>query len=62
MASSLRAPEPFSFTSVDLASEWRMWRRQFEYFILATRKDETDQEVIVGLLITLLGAEDLKNF
>lgn len=39
-----------------------MWRRQFEYFILATRKDETDQEVIVGLLITLLGAEDLKNF
>ncbi len=39
-----------------------MWRRQFEYFILATRKDETDQEVIVGVLITLLGAEGFKNF
>ena len=39
-----------------------MWRRQFEYFILATRKDETDEEVIVGVLITLLGVEGLKIF
>lgn len=46
----------------DLASEWRIWRRQFEHFILATREDETDQEVIVGVLITLLGSEGLKIF
>ncbi|KAI9552567.1 hypothetical protein GHT06_020422 [Daphnia sinensis] len=62
MATSLRAPELFNFSSSDLASEWKMWRRQFEYFILATRKDETDEEVIVGVLITLLGVEGLKIF
>ncbi|XP_045036724.1 uncharacterized protein LOC123477448 [Daphnia magna] len=62
MATSLRAPELFNFSSSDLASEWKMWRRQFEYFSLATRKDETDEEVIVGVLITLLGVEGLKIF
>ena len=39
-----------------------MWHRQFEYFILATRKYEADEEVIVEVLITLLGVKGLKIF
>ncbi|XP_032791650.1 uncharacterized protein K02A2.6-like [Daphnia magna] len=62
MASSLKAPEPFSFSSPNLAAEWKMWRRQFEYYILATRKAEKDEEVLVGVLITLLGVEGPKIF
>ncbi|XP_045032697.1 uncharacterized protein K02A2.6-like [Daphnia magna] len=62
MAASLRAPEPFSFSSANLAAEWKFWRRQFEYYILATRKDERDEEILVGILITLLGADWLKIF
>ncbi|XP_045023566.1 uncharacterized protein K02A2.6-like [Daphnia magna] len=62
MASSLKAPEPFSFSSPNLAAEWKMWRRQFEYYLLATRKAETDEEVLVGVLITLLGVEGFKIF
>ncbi|KAI9565072.1 putative uncharacterized protein K02A2.6-like [Daphnia sinensis] len=50
MASSLKAPEPFSFSSPNLAAEWKMWR------------PETDEEVLVGVLITLLGVEGLKIF
>ncbi|XP_045024067.1 uncharacterized protein LOC116923346 [Daphnia magna] len=38
MASSLKAPEPFSFSFPNLATEWKMWQRQFEYYLLATRK------------------------
>lgn len=39
-----------------------MLRRQFEYYILATRKAEKDEEVLVGVLITLLGVKGLKIF
>ncbi len=38
-----------------------MWRRQFEFYILASRKAEKDEEVLVGVLITLLGVEGLKS-
>jgi hypothetical protein len=61
MASSLKAPEPFSFSSPNLAAERKMWRRQFEFYILASRKAEKDEEVLVGVLITLLGVEGLKS-
>ncbi|XP_045030439.1 uncharacterized protein K02A2.6-like [Daphnia magna] len=48
MASSLKAPEPFSFSSPNLAAEWKMWWRQFELeglkifdkFVFATASDE----------------------
>ena len=58
----MRAPEPFSFSSANLAVEWKLWRRQFEYYILVTHKDEKDEEILVGVLITLLEAEALKIF
>jgi hypothetical protein len=62
MAASLRAPEPILFSSGNLSVEWKLRRRQFEYYILVTRKDEKDEEILVGVLITLLGAEALKIF
>lgn len=61
MASSLKAPEPFIFTG-ELATQWSTWRRQFEWYLKATRKEEADEEVLVGVLITLLGAEGLKVY
>lgn len=65
MSSSLRAPEPFSFTASDLASQWGVWRRQFEWYLIATRngdEEEVDEEMHVGMLITLLGSEGLKIY
>lgn len=62
MASSLRTPEPFTFSSPNLAAEWKVWRRQFEYYLLATRKSKKDEEILVGVLITLLFVEGLKIF
>jgi hypothetical protein len=62
LAASLRAPEPFSFSSANLAVEWKLWRRQCEYYILVTRKDEKDENILVGVFITLFGAEALKIF
>ncbi|XP_057378537.1 uncharacterized protein K02A2.6-like [Daphnia carinata] len=62
MASSLKAPEPFSFSASDLATQWAVWRRQFQWFLIATRKEEDDEEVLVGVLLTLLGIEGLKVY
>ncbi len=61
MATSLRGPDPFSFKG-DLAAEWTVWRSQFEWFLKATRKDEADEEVLVAVLLTSLGAEGLKIY
>ena len=65
MSSSLKTPEPFSFAASDLASQWKLWRRQFEWYLIATRTDadeEVDEEKQVGMLITLLGSEGLKIY
>lgn len=58
---SLRAPDPFSFTG-DLAAEWTSWCDQFTWYLKATRKTETDEEILVAVLLTLLGAEGLKIY
>jgi hypothetical protein len=65
MSSSLKTPEPFSFGASDLASQWKLWRRQFEWYLIAIRTDpdeEVDEEKQVGMLITLLGSEGLKIY
>lgn len=63
MASSLRAPEPFSFIASDLVAQWGIWRRQFEWYLVATRSGlNVDEEQMVGVLLTLLGSEGLKIY
>ena len=55
MAVSLKFPDPFNFSASNLALEWEEWRTQFEWFITATRKGEKDEDVLVGVLLSLLG-------
>ena len=65
MSSSLKTPEPFSFAASDLVSLWKLWRRQFEWYLIATRTnadEDVDEEKQVGMLITLLGSEGLKIY
>ena len=63
MSGSLKAPEPFSFASRDLAANWSIWRRQFEWYIVAIRNaPNVDEEMVVGVLLTLLGTEGLKIY
>ena len=62
MASSLKFPDPFNFTASNLALEWGQWRKQFEWFILATRKGEKDEDVLVGVLLSLLGRDGVKIY
>jgi hypothetical protein len=64
MASSLKAPEPFSFSATDLAAQWSVWVRQFNWYIVATNPpaNAPDEEMLVGVLITLLGSEGMKIY
>lgn len=62
MASTLKFPDQFNFTASNLALEWVQCRTQFEWFILATRKAEKDEEVIVGVLLSLLGRDGVKIY
>ena len=62
MASSLKGPEPLDFSASDLANEWKQWRKRCEWFLVATRKDEDDQEVKVGVVLTLLGKEGMRIY
>ena len=62
MAQGLKFPDSFAFTAPNLALEWAQWRRQFEWYIKATRKDEDDEEVLIGVLLSLLGREGVKIY
>lgn len=62
MATYLKAPEPFTFSVSDVAAEWGLWRRQFNWNLKATRRTKTDEEVLVGVLLTLLISEGLKIY
>lgn len=63
MSGSLKTPDPFSFESLDLAADWSIWRRQFEWYLVATRSGvNVDKEMLVGVLLTLLGGEGLKIY
>lgn len=63
MSGSLKAPDPFSFESRDLAANWGIWQRQFEWYLVATSSGvNVDEEMLVGVLLTLLGAEGLKIY
>jgi hypothetical protein len=62
MATALKFPDPFNFSAPNLALEWSQWRCQFDWYILATRKDEKDEEIIVGVLLSLLGREGIKIY
>ena len=63
MSSSVKAPEPFSFGASDLAAQWDLWKRQFSWYLVATRSGlNVDEEQMVATLITLLGSEGLKIY
>ena len=62
MASSLKAPDSFNFSASDLASEWSVWRRQFEWYLKATKKTEADEEILVGIFLTLFGVDGLRIY
>lgn len=62
MSSTLNFPDPFNFSASNLPLEMNQRRRQFECFILATRKKEKDEDIIVGVLLSLLGREGVKIY
>jgi hypothetical protein len=62
MSSTLNFPDPFNFLASNLPVEWTQWRRQFEWFILVTRKKEKYEDVIVGVLFSLLGREGVEIY
>ena len=61
MASDLHPPASFSFDG-DLPSKWALWKKQFEWYLKATKKNKEDEDVQVGVLITLLGHEGLRIY
>ena len=39
-----------------------MWRRQFEWYLKATKKTEADEEILVGIFLTLFGVDGLRIY
>ena len=62
MATALKFNDPFTFSAPNLALKWSQWRCQFYWYILATRKNEKDEEIIVGVFLSLLGREGIKIY
>jgi hypothetical protein len=61
MASELHPPSSFSFDG-DLPSKWALWKKQFMWYLKATKKNKDDEDVQVGVLLTLLGQEGLRIY
>ena len=61
MASDLHPPSSFTFDG-NLPSKWSLWKKQFEWYLKATRKNKDDKDVLVGVLLTLLGHEGLRIY
>ncbi len=61
MASELHPPPSFSFEG-DLPSKWTLWKKQFVWYLKATKKNKDDEDVQVGVLLTLLGQEGLRIY
>ena len=61
MASELQPPSQFSFDG-DLAKNWSTWKKRFDWYLKATKKDNEAEIVQVGILITLLGEEGLRIY
>ncbi len=61
MASDLHPPTSFSFDG-NLPSKWALWKKPFEWYLKATKKNKEDEDVQVGVLITLLGHEGLRIY
>ena len=59
---SLKSPDEFDFLASDLSKEWKQWRSKLEWYLLATRKKETDEELKVGVILTLLGKEGVRIY
>ena len=60
-AIGLRIPDPFSFDG-DVASQWPTWRKKFEWYLKGTKQDKESEELQIGILITLLGADGLSIY
>lgn len=59
MADQSRAPEQFSFYDADLANKWKLWKQKFEFYLLASGKNDKKDNVKIAVLLNLLGDEAL---
>ena len=58
----IRPPSAFDFDDSDPASQWDLWKNQFNWFLKATKKDKEDEVVQVSVLITCLGIEGARIY
>lgn len=58
----IRPPSAFNFEDSDPASQWDLWKNQFNWFLKATKKDKEDEVVQVSVLITCLGIEGARIY
>lgn len=61
MASELHPPSSFSFDD-DLPSKWALWKKQFMWYLKATKKSKENEDVQVGVLLTFLGHEGFRIY
>lgn len=60
-ASCARLPEAFS-ADKECATEWRMWKEEFNIFLTASDKAEKSDEIKVALLLNCMGSRWIKVF
>ena len=58
----MRAPGNFNPIGSELASGWKKWVEQYDFYMKATEKDKKDSDVQVAILLTLLGPDSMDIF
>ena len=58
----MRAPGNFNPIGSELASGWKQWAEQYDFYMKATEKDKKDSDVQVAILLTLLGPDSMDIF
>ena len=56
MAAKVPAPKELNIDScANVAEAWRRWKREFEFFLVATESNKKSDEVKTSLLLTCIG-------
>ena len=57
----LPIPQTFDIEAHDAETQWKHWKKSWEYYVCASELDEKKPKVQVATLLTIMG-EDCRGF
>ncbi len=56
MAAKVQPPKELNLdNNANISEAWRRWKREFEFFLVATETDEKDDKIKTSTLLTCIG-------